>query len=111
MSTVLESIIVGVREDLAVRKRNKPNLESEVKSARPVTDAHKALGTSGMSIIAEVKRSSPSKGELATISDPAKLAAEYEESGAAIVSVLTEERRFKGSIKDFKNVQIGRAHV
>lgn len=105
MSTVLESIIVGVREDLEIRKKNKPNLDTEVKNARPISDAHKALLGSDMSIIAEVKRSSPSKGELATISDPAKLAKEYENAGAAVVSVLTEERRFKGSLKDFQNVR------
>jgi indole-3-glycerol phosphate synthase len=105
MSTVLESIIVGVREDLEIRRKARPNLDSEIANARPITDAHKALGGAGISIIAEVKRSSPSKGELASITDPAKLAAEYEMAGASVVSVLTEERRFKGSIADFKKVR------
>jgi indole-3-glycerol phosphate synthase len=58
-----------------------------------------------MAIIAEVKRSSPSKGELSEISDPAKLASEYQNAGASVVSVLTEERRFKGSIVDFQKVR------
>jgi indole-3-glycerol phosphate synthase len=46
-------------------------------------------------VIAEVKRSSPSKGTLAEISDPAALAVEYEAGGAAAISVLTEQRHFR----------------
>ena len=56
-------------------------------------------------MIAEVKRSSPSKGALATIKDPAALAAEYEKGGAAVISVLTEERRFDGSLADLDAVR------
>jgi indole-3-glycerol phosphate synthase len=59
----------------------------------------------GVSVIAEVKRSSPSKGQLATIADPAALAAEYEAGGAAVVSVLTEGRRFAGSLDDLVAVR------
>ena len=105
MSSVLDSIINGVREDLAERKKLNPNPESEIKYAPPVKNAEQALSKKDISIIAEVKRSSPSKGELAQISDPAKLAKEYENAGASVVSVLTEERRFKGSISDFKEVR------
>jgi indole-3-glycerol phosphate synthase len=53
-----------------------------------------------MTIIAEVKRSSPSKGALASIESPESLAARYQEAGAAVVSVLTEKRRFGGSLED-----------
>jgi indole-3-glycerol phosphate synthase len=53
-----------------------------------------------MRLIAEVKRSSPSKGELAVIADPVSLAEKYQEGGADVISVLTEERRFKGNISD-----------
>jgi indole-3-glycerol phosphate synthase len=52
-----------------------------------------------------VKRSSPSKGALAAITDPAALAANYEAGGAATISVLTEERRFGGSLEDLRNVR------
>jgi indole-3-glycerol phosphate synthase len=58
-----------------------------------------------MTVIAEVKRSSPSKGALATIADPRALAAQYQAAGAAVVSVLTERRRFGGSLEDLKAVR------
>jgi len=60
----------------------------------------------GVAVIAEVKRSSPSKGALATISDPAALAAQYEAGGAAAISVLTEERRFGGTLDDLVRVRL-----
>ena len=105
MTTVLESIIAGVREDLAKRQLPINQLREQISAAKPALDVYSALGTPGMSIIAEVKRSSPSKGDLAPIADPAALAEEYESAGASVVSVLTEERRFKGSIKDFQDVR------
>ncbi|MEY4422664.1 MAG: hypothetical protein RL581_1202, partial [Actinomycetota bacterium] len=58
-----------------------------------------------MSVIAEVKRKSPSKGDLAAIPEPAKLATSYQDAGAAAVSVLTERRRFNGSLEDFDAVR------
>jgi indole-3-glycerol phosphate synthase len=59
----------------------------------------------GVKIIAEVKRSSPSKGALAAIADPAGLAQDYERGGASIISVLTERRRFGGSLEDLAAVR------
>ena len=100
MSTVLDSIVAGVLEDLEARKIPLEQLRSEIASAPQVRDAYAALAKPGMQIIAEVKRSSPSKGALATIGDPAALAAEYEGAGAAVISVLTEGRRFGGSATD-----------
>jgi indole-3-glycerol phosphate synthase len=58
-----------------------------------------------ISIISEIKRASPSKGSLAEIVDPAGLAAEYEKAGASVVSVLTERRRFGGSLADLDSVR------
>lgn len=58
------------------------------------------LRQDGVAVIAEVKRSSPSKGALAAITDPAALARDYEAGGAHIISVLTEQRRFDGSLDD-----------
>jgi indole-3-glycerol phosphate synthase len=68
-------------------------------------DAHAVLKGDQIKVIAEVKRSSPSKGELSAIGDPAALAEKYEEAGASVISVLTEERRFKGSLADLTSVR------
>ena len=98
--SVLDSIIEGVREDLAARRLPLSQLHEQLSAAPAVIDAHPKLIAEEMNIIAEVKRSSPSKGPLATIGDPKALAAQYERAGAAVVSVLTERRRFGGSLED-----------
>ena len=68
-------------------------------------DAMAALKAEGVSVIAEVKRASPSRGQMATIADPAALAADYEAGGAKVISVLTESRRFGGSLEDLDAVR------
>lgn len=103
--SVLDSIIEGVREDLAKRRIPLAQLHELMGAAAPVRDAHALLRGDLISVIAEVKRASPSKGALATIADPAALASQYEEAGASVISVLTEERRFGGSLKDLSAVR------
>jgi len=103
--SVLASIIEGVREDLAARRLPMGQLQEALETAPAVRDCLPFLISSEMSVIAEVKRSSPSKGALAPISDPAGLAAQYEEAGAHVVSVLTEQRRFGGSLADLDAVR------
>ena len=103
--SVLDSIIEGVREDLAARRLPLSRLHEQLAQAPSVIDAHPRLTADPMTIIAEVKRSSPSKGALAAIESPASLAARYEEAGAAVVSVLTEKRRFGGSLEDLIEVR------
>ena len=98
--SVLDSIIEGVREDLAARRLSLSQLQEQLSLAPAVIDAHPRLLADPMTVIAEVKRSSPSKGTLASITDPRALAAQYQEAGAAVVSVLTEKRRFGGSLED-----------
>jgi indole-3-glycerol phosphate synthase len=98
--SVLDSIIEGVREDLAKRRRSLGELHEQMSQAAAPLDAHAVLKGDLMKVIAEVKRSSPSKGELSAIGDPAALAEQYENAGASVISVLTEERRFKGSLAD-----------
>ena len=56
-------------------------------------------------ILAEIKRASPSRGNLAPITDPAALADVYQSAGASGISVLTEERKFKGSLRDLQDVR------
>ncbi len=100
MSTVLDSIIAGVLEDVKAREISGAKLQEQIDAAPIVRDAYAALAVPGLQIIAEVKRSSPSKGALAAIADPADLAKKYEAAGAAVISVLTEGRRFGGSPED-----------
>ena len=106
--TVLDDILVGVRADLAARQEATPlDGVKERANARshPPLDGAAVLRGDGVAVIAEVKRSSPSKGALAAIADPAALAADYEAGGAAVISVLTEGRRFGGSLDDLAAVR------
>jgi indole-3-glycerol phosphate synthase len=107
---VLDQIIEGVREDLAERKKlvelNELNeLVAKISEVNPVIDVLPSLQSSNLSVIAEVKRSSPSKGALAQISNPAALALSYQTGGATAVSVLTESRKFGGSLADLAAVR------
>ncbi|MBC7557992.1 MAG: indole-3-glycerol phosphate synthase TrpC [Dermatophilaceae bacterium] len=108
MPTVLDEIIDGVRADLAIRTAlvSLDDLKSRVRQVAVVHDAYAALRSGqGVKVIAEVKRSSPSKGALAIIADPAGLAADYAAGGASVISVLTERRRFGGSLEDLAAVR------
>jgi indole-3-glycerol phosphate synthase len=105
--SVLDDIVAGVREDVAGRQALLPLAEVKAAAldARPARDALAALRAPGVGVIAEVKRRSPSKGNLAAIPEPATLARQYEAGGARVVSVLTERRRFGGSLADFDAVR------
>lgn len=105
--TVLDDILAGVREDLAVRMAEVPieELKERAAQVRPARDVYGVLKGDGVSVIAEVKRSSPSRGALAEIPSPAALALDYEAGGAHCISVLTEQRRFGGSLADLEAVR------
>jgi indole-3-glycerol phosphate synthase len=107
MTTVLDAIVAGVREDLAVRSEQTSlsDLERRVSEVPSAIDAEERLRREGLSLIAEVKRASPSRGALADIADPASLARTYAEAGASAISVLTEQRRFGGSLEDLDAVR------
>ncbi|MBW8804046.1 MAG: indole-3-glycerol phosphate synthase TrpC [Catenulisporales bacterium] len=109
---VLAEIIEGVRLDLVERQErvSLDDLKAKVARMDSAIDGVEALrrggaGGDGVKVIAEVKRSSPSKGALAAIADPAALAADYEAGGATVISVLTEQRRFGGSLADLDDVR------
>jgi len=106
-ASVLDEILAGVREDVEVRQRTLPldRIKELAAAAPPPLDAYAALRKPGVAVIAEVKRASPSKGQLAEIPDPAELAVEYAAGGARCVSVLTEGRWFGGSLADLAAVR------
>jgi indole-3-glycerol phosphate synthase len=105
--SVLDDIVAGVRADLAEREAAVPlaDLRAALADVDPPRDPMPHFRAPGSSVIAEVKRKSPSKGALADIPDPAELAQRYAAGGAAAISVLTEQRRFGGSLDDLRAVR------
>jgi indole-3-glycerol phosphate synthase len=105
--SVLDEILEGVRADLAARERAVPldHLKEAAGKAPAPRNCIAALKGGDVAVIAEVKRASPSKGALAAIADPAALAMDYEAGGARVISVLTEPRRFGGSLDDLAAVR------
>ena len=106
-ANVLDEILAGVREEIERRQERVPleRIRQLAAAARPPLDAYAALRRPGVAVIAEVKRSSPSKGALAEIADPADLASDYAAGGARCISVLTEGRWFGGSLEDLAAVR------
>jgi indole-3-glycerol phosphate synthase len=105
---VLAELVAGALEDAGEREASTPLAEVERRAlaAPAALDALAFLAPSErVKVIAEVKRASPSRGDLAAIADPASLAAQYAEGGASAISVLTEGRRFKGSLADLEAVR------
>ena len=105
--SVLDDIVAGVRIDLDHRRAVTPaaELRAALADVDPPLDPMPHFRTPASSVIAEVKRRSPSKGDLAPIADPAELARRYAAGGAAAISVLTEQRRFGGSLDDLRVVR------
>jgi indole-3-glycerol phosphate synthase len=105
---MLDDLLAGSLEDAARRRAEVPTAEVErlALAQSPALDAVAALSPrETVNIIAEVKRASPSRGDLAEIPDPALQAARYEQGGANAISVLTEGRRFKGTLEDLTAVK------
>jgi indole-3-glycerol phosphate synthase len=105
-STILDRIVADKREELARRQREQPfeTLRRLAGRTPPPRSLAAALRTRAPGLIAEVKRASPSRGLLRPDLDAVALARSYAEGGAAAVSVLTEERYFRGSLADLKAV-------
>ena len=104
MTDFLEKIRLLKEEEVAVARNATPleELKARVRDLPPPRDFKKALAGEGVSLIAEVKRSSPSAGTITAELDPGRVAFLYEKAGAAAVSVLTESRYFGGMLEDLK---------
>lgn len=105
---MLADLTAGAVHDAAERELSRPLavVERAALDAPRAIDALAALAPAArVKIIAEVKRASPSRGDLAAIPDPALQATRYQEGGASAISVLTEARRFKGSLEDLVSVR------
>ena len=108
MATYLDAILARHRDEAAADRRDRAALVRAAEEAAgtfPVRDFAAALRAPGLSVIAEVKRRSPSLGDLAPDLDPAALAADYEAGGAACLSVLTDFESFGGSADDLRTAR------
>lgn len=104
MSSILDKIFAAKREELAATRTSDAEIRKAAADARPARDFVAALRAYRPAIIAEVKRASPSKGDILPGLDPAAVARDYQASGAACISVLTD-KHFKGSLEDLRAVR------
>ena len=102
MATYLDRIIAEHRADAARASRSLDDLVDDALSMPPARGFRGALQAPGLSVISEIKRRSPSKGDLFGDLDPATLAVQYEGGGAACLSVLTDAPNFGGSPDDLQ---------
>jgi len=106
MSDFLLKIIDRKKEEVAADRRTRSLADLQAQAAprrpRPFFDVLRRPDPGGINIIAEIKRASPSRGNLRPNLDPAVLAAHYESGGAAALSVLTDQAFFKGSLADLR---------
>lgn len=103
MATYLDRIVAAHRREADVDKRATEALVREAGTAGPTRGFRAALRAGDeLAVIAEIKRRSPSKGDLAPQLDPADLAMTYEDGGAAALSVLTDRDHFGGSVADLR---------
>lgn len=104
---ILDEICEHKKQEVVERKRQVPlsMLEERLREAKPARDFRMALRRPGISLIAEIKKASPTRGNLREDLDPIGLATLYEQTGARALSILTDERYFKGSLVDLSEVR------
>ena len=101
-ATYLDAIVAAHRRSAAFDERAGAELRVRACAVEPARGFRRALQTPGLSVIAEIKRRSPSKGVLDADLDPASLAREYSRGGASCLSVLTDVDHFGGSADDLR---------
>lgn len=106
-NNILDEIVFYKKESLEKQKRivSLDVLKKGISNLEQTRDFAKAISGKGISIIAEIKKASPSKGIIRKDFDPVQIARIYEENGAKAISVLTEEKYFLGSIDYLKQVK------
>jgi indole-3-glycerol phosphate synthase len=104
---ILDEILANKRVEVAARIAQTPPklVAGRAAAAAPPLDFHAALKRPGVSIISEIKRQSPAKGALRLDMDAPTMAATYAGAGASCISVLTDEKYFKGSDTDLMAVR------
>ncbi len=105
-ATYLDGILEHHRESARADNRSLSALLDAARQAAPVRGFRRSIvDTEGLAVIAEVKRRSPSKGDLFADLDPATIARQYEEAGASCLSVLTDSAHFGGSARDLEEAR------
>lgn len=103
MATYLDRILAAHRAAAAADRRDLDSLAAEASARPPARGFEAALqDRDSVAVISEIKRRSPSKGDLAPHLDPVELAASYQAGGAAALSVLTDAEFFGGSVADLR---------
>jgi len=107
MSSFLNRILAKKKEEVAASKRQHPvdALRSSVRDLPPIRSLIKSLSKPGLSLIAEIKKTSPSAGELTSHFDHCVMGRDYEIGGAAALSVLTDASFFGGNIRFLRDVR------